>query len=261
MENNIQVFENSEFGSVRVVEQNGEPWFVAKDVAERLGYSNPRKAIIDHVDEEDKMDGVTIRDSIGREQSPMFINESGLYSLVLSSKLPGARKFKRWVTSDVIPAVRKHGAYFTPATLEAAFADPSYLLQLTAKYKEEFDKRKALEQKVSVLAPKASYCDAILRCEEAVTVTTIAKDYGMSATAFNKKLSELGIQYKQGGVWFPYQKYASEGYTKSETYHATDEDGKDHARVLTKWTQKGRLFLYEQLRAAGILPCVERMAA
>lgn len=258
MENNIQVFENSEFGSVRVVEQDGEPWFVAVDVCAALGLGNSRMAV-SKLDDDEK--GVSSIDTLGGKQALGVVNEPGLYALVLGSRKPEAKQFKRWITHDVVPAIRRHGAYFTPATLEAAFADPGYLLQLTAKYKEEFDKRKALEQRVSVLVPKASYCDAILRCEEAVTVTTIAKDYGMSATAFNKKLSELGIQYKQGGVWFPYQKYASEGYTKSETYHATDEDGKDHARVLTKWTQKGRLFLYEQLKAAGILPCVERMAA
>ena len=114
MENNIQVFENSEFGNVRVVERDGEPWFVAKDIAERLGYTNPSKAIQDHVDEEDKLNNETLL-SLG-QRGGWLINESGLYSLVLSSKLPNAKQFKRWVTHDVIPAVRKHGAYLTPDT-------------------------------------------------------------------------------------------------------------------------------------------------
>jgi prophage antirepressor-like protein len=105
----LQIFKNAEFGSVRTIAINGEPYFVGKDVAEILGYANPRKAIIDHVDEEDKTDGVTIRDSIGREQNPVCINESGLYSLIISSKLPTAKKFKRWVTSEVLPAIRRHG--------------------------------------------------------------------------------------------------------------------------------------------------------
>lgn len=100
--NELKVFENAEFGAIRTVEQGGEPWFVGKDVAEVLGYSNPRKALLDHVDDEDKSDGVTIRDSIGRDQTPTIINESGLYSLILSSKLPSAKKFKRWVTADVL---------------------------------------------------------------------------------------------------------------------------------------------------------------
>lgn len=109
--NEAQTFVSEKFGSVRVMSINGEPWFVGKDVAEILGYSNPRKAIIDHVDDEDKTNGVTIRDSIGREQNPIFINESGLYSLILSSKLPNAKEFKRWVTHEVIPTIRKTGGY------------------------------------------------------------------------------------------------------------------------------------------------------
>ena len=109
--NEIQIFENTELGSVRVVKIEGTPYFVGKDVADILGYSNTRKAIGDHVDEEDRVDGVTIRDSIGREQTPILINESGLYSLILSSKLPQAKKFKRWVTSEVLPSVLQTGIY------------------------------------------------------------------------------------------------------------------------------------------------------
>lgn len=111
MDNNIQIFENSEFGKIRTLQINNQPYFVGKDVATVLGYSNPRKALLDHIDEEDKLDGVTIRDSIGREQKPVVINESGLYSLILSSKLPTAKKFKRWVTSEVLPAIRQNGYY------------------------------------------------------------------------------------------------------------------------------------------------------
>ena len=107
--NEMQIFQNAEFGSVRTADINGVPYFVGKDVAEILGYSNTRKALLDHVDKEDKTDGVTIRDSIGREQAPVLINESGLYSLILSSKMPNARRFKRWVTSEILPTIRKHG--------------------------------------------------------------------------------------------------------------------------------------------------------
>jgi prophage antirepressor-like protein len=110
----LMIFNNEEFGQIRTVEIDGEIYFVGKDVTEILGYSNPRKAIIDHVDEEDKTDGVTIRDSIGREQNPVCINESGLYSLILSSKMPNAKKFKRWVTSEVLPTLRKTGSYEMP---------------------------------------------------------------------------------------------------------------------------------------------------
>lgn len=111
MENNLMIFENPEFGAVRSILIDGDPWFVGKDVASSLGYSNHRKALLDHVDVEDKLDGVTIRDPIGRGQKPIFISESGLYSLILSSKLERAKKFKRWVTAEVLPSIRKHGAY------------------------------------------------------------------------------------------------------------------------------------------------------
>ncbi len=120
--NELMIFENPEFGKIRTVEIDGAPWFVGKDMAEALRYSNSRKALADHVDEEDKMDGVTIRDAIGRDQMPVLINESGLYSLVLSSQLPGAKKFKRWVTSEVLPSIRKHGTYTaTSKELQAIF--------------------------------------------------------------------------------------------------------------------------------------------
>ena len=112
--NELQIFNNAEFGQVRTVTINNEPWFVGKDVAEALGYSNTNKALLDHVDDEDKTDEVTIRDSIGRNQNPICINESGIYALIFGSKLPNAKKFKRWVTSEVLPTIRKTGSYGTP---------------------------------------------------------------------------------------------------------------------------------------------------
>lgn len=269
-ENNIQVFENSEFGSVRTIERNGEPWFCGRDVATALGYVDVKSALVDHIDAEDRQilqrrQIATLEDVPNRGMT--FINESGLYSLVLSSKLPNAKQFKKWVTSDVIPAVRKHGAYMTPETIQEVLLNPDTIIQLALQLKEEASKRKALEstvatqtKRIAEMAPKVSYCDSILRCEEAVTTTIIAKDYGMSAVAFNRKLNELGIQYRMGKVWVPYQKYADQGYTKTETYHYEDDVGKDHANVLMKWTQKGRLFLYEELKSVGILPSIERAA-
>src|SRR5574344_2780375 len=132
MENRMQIFQNEEFGELRTVRRNGDPWFVGKDVAKALGYSNPRKAIIDHVDPEDRYcgDGVTIHDSIGREQHPVVINESGLYSLILSSKLESAKRFKHWVTSEVLPSIRRHGAYMTDALLEQAAGNADVAAQV-----------------------------------------------------------------------------------------------------------------------------------
>ena len=155
----LQVFNNAEFGSVRTMSINGEPYFVGKDVAEILGYANPRKAIIDHVDEEDKTDGVTIRDSIGREQNPVCINESGLYSLIFSSKLPTAKKFKHWVTREVLPAIRKHGVYVVDEVLN----DPDMLIAALTELKAERQKTKTLmetvavqKQQITEMKPKAS---------------------------------------------------------------------------------------------------------
>ena len=164
----LQIFKNPEFGEIRTIEKDGEPWFVGKDVAAALGYERPTKAILDHVDDEDK-DEVPIQDSIGRSQNTPIINESGLYSLVLSSKLPGAKQFKRWITSEVIPSIRKHGAYMTPDKLEEVLLKPDTLIQLAQNLKAEQDKRKALEVanaelvvEKQIMQPKADYFDELV---------------------------------------------------------------------------------------------------
>ena len=182
--NGIQIFQNAEFGSVRTADINGVPYFVGKDVAEILGYSNTRKALLDHVDEEDKTDGVTIRDSIGREQAPVLINESGLYSLILSSKMPNARRFKRWVTSEILPTIRKHGVYAT----DELIANPDLAIAAFTALKEEREKNRLLEQTTAVqkqqiaeMKPKASYYDVVLNCKDLISTSTVAKDYGKSA--------------------------------------------------------------------------------
>ncbi len=136
--NELKIFNNKEFGSIRTVVIENEPWFVGKDVAEALGYSNPRKAMGDHVDDEDK--GVTKCDTLGGVQELTVINESGLYSLVMSSKLPNAKQFKRWVTSEVLPSIRKYGAYMTPETIEAAILNPDTLIKIATALKEEQEK-------------------------------------------------------------------------------------------------------------------------
>ena len=144
--NELMIFNNPEFGKIRTVEVKGEPWFVGKDVAMALGYGEGKSlanAVANHVDEEDK--GVTELMTPGGNQKMVIINESGLYSLVLSSKLPGAKKFKRWITSEVIPSIRKHGAYMTPETLEAAIMNPDIMIRLCTVLKEEQDRRKSLE--------------------------------------------------------------------------------------------------------------------
>lgn len=255
----LQVYKNAEFGSVRTTLIGGQPYFVGKDVADILGYANTRKALIDHVDEEDK-DGVTIRDAIGRNQTMTAINESGLYSLILSSMMPNAKKFKRWVTNEVLPAIRKHGLYAT----DDLIANPDLAIAAFTALKEEREKNKELmaavaigQQQIAEMKPKATYYDVVLKCRDAVNISVIAKDYGWSAMRMNEYLHEKGIQFKQGDIWLLYQKYAPNGYTKTNTHIYEDSKGIKHTKVHTKWTQKGRLFIYEQLKADGIYPQIE----
>ena len=260
---NLKVW-NFEEHTVRTVEVDGDLWFVGKDVAKILGYSNPRKAMIDHIDAEDKQDGVTIRDSIGREQNPTVINESGLYSLILSSKLPKAKRFKRWVTSEVLPTIRKHGMYATEELLnnpDFAIAAFKALRDERSKNKKLSAKMQAQKKQIDLMQPKASYYDVVLQCKDLVPVNTIAKDYGWSAIKLNSFLHEHGVQYKQGDIWHLYQDYADKGYTGTRTQIFEGRDGEQHSREHTYWTQKGRLFLYEFLKGNGILPVMERTAA
>lgn len=259
--NGIQIFQNAEFGSVRTADINGVPYFVGKDVAEILGYSNTRKALLDHVDEEDKTDGVTIRDSIGREQAPVLINESGLYSLILSNKMPNARRFKRWVTSEILPTIRKHGVYAT----DELIANPDLAIAAFTALKEEREKNRLLEQTTAVqkqqiaeMKPKASYYDVVLNCKDLISTSTVAKDYGKSAIWMNRYLHEKGVQFKQGEIWLLYQKYAEKGYTNTKTHSYSANDGTIHTKPHTYWAQKGRLFVYELLKADGILPTMEQ---
>lgn len=259
--NELKIFESPDFGKVRTMEINGEPFLVGKDVAEILGYTNPRKALIDHVDSEDK--GVTKCDTLGGTQEMTVVNESGLYSLILSSKLPKAKEFKRWVTSEVLPSIRKHGAY----AVDELINDPELAIKAFTALKEERMKNKQLEttvavqtQQISELKPKATYYDVILNCKDLVSATEIAKDYGKSAKWLNNLLHELGVQFKQGGIWLLYQSYAECGYTSTKTHSYLDENGGNHAKVHTYWTQKGRIFIYNLLKGEGILPNVEKAA-
>lgn len=253
----LQIF-NFDNQKVRTMTIDNEPYFVGKDVATILGYSNSRKALIDHVDDEDKRDGVTIRDAIGRNQAAVVINESGLYSLIIGSKLPTAKKFKHWVTSEVLPTIRKHGAYLSDEKIEEVLTNPDTIIKLATQLKEEREARLIAEQQVNELKPKATYYDRILSNPALVTITVIAKDYGMSGIAMNKKLHELGVQYRQGSIWLLYSKYQKLGWTQSETHMIERNDGTEKAVVNTKWTQKGRLGLYELLKQNDVLPLIEK---
>ncbi|AHA05136.1 phage antirepressor [Pediococcus pentosaceus] len=253
--NELQNF-NFEGNEVRTVLINDEPYFVGKDIADVLGYSNSQKALIDHVDEEDK-NTVTIRDGNKGNPNQVVINESGMYSLVLSSKLPNAKKFKRWVTNEVLPSIRKHGAYMTDEKIEEALLNPDTIINLATQLKEEREGRLIAEQQVKEFQPKVSYYDRVLSNDALMTISLIAKDYGMSGAGMNKLLHELGVQYRQGGTWLLYAKYQRTGWTHSETKMVPRKDGTEKAVLNTKWTQKGRLGLYELLKTNGYLPLIE----
>lgn len=204
--NELKVFNNPEFGKVRTVEINGEPWLVGKDVAAALGYSNPRKALDDHVDSEDKRqgDGVTIRDPIGREQHPTIINESGLYSLVLSSKLPGAKKFRRWVTSEVLPSIRKTGHYtakpMTDYQMESIRVRKAQLLERLAK---EYDG--TYRQVLQAHATKELTGEYLLPLpyigEKTYSAQEIGEKLGISANKVGMLANRNHLKTKQYGAW------------------------------------------------------------
>lgn len=257
--NELQIFENKEFGKIRTVEINGEPYFVGKDVADILGYQNGSRDIQRHVDAEDRQNYQN--GTFESNRGMTVINESGLYSLILSSKLPTAKKFKRWVTSEVLPSIRSHGMYAT----EELLANPDIAIAAFQALKVEREQRQLLQfecnkqkQIIGELKPKADYTDIILQSKSLVTVTQIAKDYGLSGTALNEMLHRYGVQYKQSGQWLLYSKYHNNGFTHSETVTITHSDGRTGTVMNTKWTQKGRLFIYNLLKSYGFLPVIER---
>ena len=209
----IQIFKNPQFAEIRVMVKDGEPWFVGKDVASVLGYVFPRRALYNHVDEEDKTTVLIQHPGSNYKSKTMFINESGLYSLILSSKLQQAKEFKRWVTSEVLPQIRKTGAYLTQ-----------------------------------------DFCMRVLNAEGTVTTTQIAQDYGMTAHDLNQILVDMKLVYPCGGQLVLYARYKRRGYAKSETELYARYDGKAGARMVTRWTQTGRMWLYETLKKKVVVP-------
>ena len=251
--NELQIFENEEFGRVRTIEIDGKPYFVANDVARALGYTNPSKATNDHCKNAVMRRG---NDSLGREQEFKFIPEGDVYRLIIRSNLPAAEKFESWVFDEVIPLIRKTGSYQLP---NLSYAES---LRMLADKVEENERLKLevvqMNDKITEMQPKASYYDEILATNDTVLTTQIAKDYGMSAKGFNKKLHDLGVQFKAGDQWVLYSKYQGLGYTKSHTHIYTKNDGSSGSSMNTEWTQKGRLFLYDFLKQHNCLPLMER---
>lgn len=236
--NEVQLF-NFENHEVRSLLINSEPWFVGKDVAEILSYSNTRKALIDHVDDEDRMDGVTIRDSIGRNQKPVLINESGLYSLVLSSKLPSAKKFKRWVTSEVLPALRKTGQY----RMEELSGSELMARALIEAQSVLAAKDKQIEE----MKPKALFADAVATSHTSILVGELAKILKQNGIDMGQKrlfawLREKGYLIKRQGTDYnmPTQKAMDIGLFEIKEGSYVNGSGVNITTKTPKVTGKGQ---------------------
>ena len=253
MNNKIKVFENAEFGSVRTVTINGEPWFVAADVCRALDIDPTSTRRLD----DDEKNTLRLTQGIPGNPNVTVVNEPGLYTLVLGSRKPEAKAFKRWITHEVLPSIRKNAVYATPEFLQKTISDPQWAMGVLQALADAQDKIAVQQKQISEMKPKATYYDLVLQTKNAVNITTIAKDYGLSAVTLNKKLHDYGVQYKQGGTWLLYQQYADMGYTKTRTGVYTNKAGEEYASVHTQWTQKGRMFIYEILKEHGILPKME----
>jgi len=250
--NEIKIYEHPKFGQLRIILIDGQPWFFGKDVAGSLGYQNPQKAVRDHVFPEDK----TVNESFTvNGTAVLLINKSGLYSLILSSKLESAKEFRHWVTSEVLPSIGRYGCYMTPETAQNLLGNPDFLILLLRRFSEMQDENFLLLEENAELKEKCSYLNVILRSKSDLPMTVIAKDYGFSAQKMNALLNFLGVQYRmKSGYWVLYEKYQDYGYTKMHTYPS----GKNQFRTCMCWTEKGRKFLYELLKENGYVPLCEQ---
>lgn len=246
--NEVQIFNHPDFGEVRTVTINDEPWLVGKDVAQALGYQNPQKALRDHVDDDEK----TVNESFTVNGTPaILINESGMYSLILSSKLPGAKEFKRWVTSEVLPSIRKHGAYMTPETLEAAILSPDYLLKVVTALKDETDKRKALEAVNSrltvenqIMYPKADYFDELVDRNLLTNFRETAKELGVPPKKFVQFLIDKKYLYRdKKGKLLPFEGKNGGLFEVKETFNEKTQWSGTQTMVTPKGRETFRLLM------------------
>lgn len=255
--NELKIFENKEFGSIRTVEVDGQPYFIGKDVAEALGYAKARNAIAAHVSQEDKKDAL-IQGDLGGTQAMTIINESGLYSLILSSKLPTAKKFKCWVTSEVLPSIRKHGAYMTENTLEQALTNPDFLIQLAIKLKEEQEARKKLEEQAERDKPKVIFADAVASSETSILIGDLAKLLRQNGINTGQKrlfsqLREQGYLIKSGASKnIPTQRSMEMGLFEIKEGSYVDGNGCNITTKTTKVTGKGQQYFINKFLAGAM---------
>lgn len=262
--NEVQVFHSEQFGDIRTVNHNGEPWFVAKDVCDILSIQNVTQAIQQLEDFERSMF------NIGRQGDANIISESGFYTLVLRSRKAIAKPFRLWVTSEVLPQIRKTGGYIpvttanaVPLTDEQIMAQALIIAQKTIENRNQEIAKKECEliaanNKIEEIEPKADYYDTILKAENLITITNIADDYGISAVKMNQLLKEWGVQYKKKDRWYLYDKYKGLGYVGNNTYEGTHTDGTPAAYTHMLWTQLGRKFINGLMKDHGFLTIAEQ---
>lgn len=244
--NEIKVFENPEFGSVRTVEVSGEAYFVGKDVAGILGYQNGSRDINRHVEEEDRTKMMVFDGNQQKETT--IINESGLYSLILSSKLPKAKEFKRWVTNEVLPSIRKHGAYMTDETLHRAITEPDFLIQLAKELKEEQEKRRQLEVDAAANRPKVLFAEAVETAQTSILIGDLAKLIKQNGVDIGQKrlfefLRQKGFLIKSGlSKNMPTQKAMEQGLFEVKERTISNPDGSVRITKTTKVTGKGQTY-------------------
>ena len=239
--NEMMTFRSVEFGAIRTMSnEQGAPIFCAKDVAEALGYKLARKAIQDHVEEDDVLKRNLI-DSLGRKQRAIFINESGLYALILSSKLESAKRFKRWVTGEVLPAIRKQGGYLLAKQGES---EQEVMTRAMEIVKTTLTRR---DEQIARLKPRAEYADSVLDSINCITTTQLAKELGMSAQELNRRLCEMRIQYWQSGQYMLYADFARQGFAKSRTRRHVCKHGIVMTEMYLVWTERGRNFIHQLL--------------
>ena len=239
MENKMTIFENKEFGRIRTCNVNGETYFVGKDIALALGYKNTKDALNRHVDQEDKL-GAGFTTS-GQNREMTVINESGLYALILSSKLDSAKRFKHWVTSEVLPAIRRQGGYMVvrpDESNEVILARALQIMQATLARRDEL---------IARLQPRADYADEVLDSISCFTVTQIGKELNMTGHDLNRILCEMRIQYVQSGQYLLYADYARQGYAKNRTFEYHSSNGDLKTRTYLVWTERGRDFIHRLL--------------
>lgn len=281
--NEIKIFDNPEFGRVRVIYElvdvdKYEPWLVAADVCRFFGIRNHGN-IVSRLDDDEK--GIRDVETTQGKQSMVVVNESGLYHMLFTMNPQNARgvpseeiqerqeklrRFKHWVTSEVLPSIRKNGGYISN---QESMSDEDLMARayvVAQRVLADRERRLALanetiaiqNQQILEMQPKVSYYDIVLQCQDLVSIRQIAKDFGMSAQDMNKRLCDLGIQFKQNKTYLLYQPYAQQGYAQSRTYAYYDNYGRKHGNMHTEWTQKGRLFIYDLMKKQGVLPVCER---